>query len=144
MRKGKDEGVEKIVSSICKVSISTRASSRLHKLSPTIEKSKKLIKKAVAKSKQIKTKITPRVLRRLHPRKEADMEIEAQKDETNAEKESEQRSNLDKMETNEVNVDAVEAYMKSIPPAVRNPEPEAGVESNPSTKTMDDDPEDLQ
>ena len=37
------------------------------------------------------------------------MEIEAQKDETNAEKESEQRSNLDKMETNEVNVDAVEA-----------------------------------
>ena len=58
-----------LATSLSKVSISTRTSARLHKPSPTLEKSKKLLKKAVIKSKQVRDKISPKVLRALRPRK---------------------------------------------------------------------------
>ena len=66
------KGEASLAASLSKVAISTRASARLHKASPTLEKSKKLVKKAVEKSKQLRTKVSPRLLRTLRPRKVAD------------------------------------------------------------------------
>ena len=102
--KAEDTGVEKIASSISKVSISTRASARLHRPSPTMEKSKKLIKKAVAKSKQLKTKITPKVLRRLRPRKTAVEE----KLESKEEPKPEEETKSEEMETDEKETTSME------------------------------------
>ena len=135
--KAEDTGVEKISNSISKVSISTRASARLHRPSPTMEKSKKLIKKAVTKSKQLKAKITPKVLRRLRPRKTAVEEKLASKEEPKPEVETKP----EEMETDEQEIKNMEpdkpvmttpiVAIKSKP-RFQDSENEVGVQPQPS------------
>ena len=78
------------------------------KPSPTLEKSKKLIKKAMEKSKQLRNKISPKVLRKLRPRQLADdtkKKTSGDKDSTGAKEETKPAEEND-VESKESNAEA--------------------------------------
>ena len=101
------------------------------KPSPTLEKSKKLIKKAVEKSKQLRNKISPKVLRKLRPRQLADDTKKKPSGDKDATGEKEE---IKPAEENDVESGESEAQAQAEEPTEDENKPEAARRSKRNNK----------